>query len=984
MMTQARMTASARRRCIALLGALGAFLTQVHAQTAPAVAPAATPAKDSAIVLNPFQVSSDKDTGYAADSSLAGGRANTPLKLTPASISVMTTQFMDDMNVTNLLDAIGWSANVETRLQDSIDSAPFGTFEMNFRNSGGAGNYPTRNYFSFLFNSDSYNSERMEFSRGPNSLLFGSSSIGGISGNLTKMARFNDHRQETRFIVDSYGGWRSTIDSAYGADKFAVRFNGVVQRYKGFQKGTQVDVNGWHLTMSYKLGPKTQLRAEHEGNQQRQLLFQHYYNENASLWNRTTINSDNTAIPGTLGNFGVSQVSATNSYLVYTLNNQGAGILDYRGNQYRTTGTGYRMPWEGRTDLANFARLPSKDFNLGPADARTIKILNTHSVSIDHSFNENWFGQIAWQSHVLGPTELTTDQTANSYMIDINRFLPGVLGSPIGTVGAPNPNFGKAYAEVTMGRQFQENTSQDVRIMTSFKFERQKIFGFNVDLKQRFSLIVGGRYGTFEMFTRATRWVNNPAQLNPTNTVNQIRYRIYWDSPMPNITSKAPVGLPGLPAGAVFQEVNTGYAADDENHTQYGQIVSNTTFFNDRLSLIAGMRYDQTQRNNLDQFGFDATGTRMLMGAYDPVTKANKEGVRDRTAPKATTSNVGAVFYILPWIGLNANYSENFSGLPTGLGKIDGGGFQSPRGEGTDVGLRFSLADNKLYATASYYNSQSIGTIISGNQTTQMNRLWTNLGYTDAEHTSLAYRDVQSLKAKGYEFELTANLFRGFRMSLNHSRPDTRVIESNTGLASYFNAHLAEFQAGANAATGATLNGKVVQSPSQIALDIQSVKDFLNGLTSGSINNGTLKSSTNITGAYSFSREGKLKGLTIGGGAQLRGKRKNGSIDPQILYNITTTPTVQQTHDAAFKYLYVPSTTQITAFVSYDYRFSQKLRARFQLNVANLTNDDSPQWSSYGTLGANALLNGNPRMQILQNFTEFDPRKFTLTSTFTF
>ena len=50
----------------------------------------------------------------------------------------------------------------------------------------------------------------------------------------------------------------------------------------------------------------------------------------------------------------------------------------------------------------------------------------------------------------------------------------------------------------------------------------------------------------------------------------------------------------------------------------------------------------------------------------------------------------------------------------------------------------------------------------------------------------------------------------------------------------------------------------------------------------------------------------------------------------------------------------------------------------------NLLNDASPQWSSYGTLTANQLLNGNPRQQILQNFVEFDPRKFTLTSTFSF
>lgn len=952
---------------------MSAFSSASRAQTAP-VDPT-KPAAGDAVVLNPFEVNTEKDTGYAAGSSLAGGRANTPLKLTPASISVMTPEFMDDFNITNLTQAIGWTVNVETRSQESLNQGPFGSFEMNFRNSGGAGNYPTRNYFSFLFNSDSYNSERYEFSRGPNSLLFGSSSIGGLSGNLTKMARFNDRRNEFRFIVDSYGGWRSAIDTSYGKDRFAVRLNALVQRYNGFQDDTFTDVDAWHLAVSYKLTEKTQLRAEHESNYQREVLYNRYYQENASIWDRVTFNNDNTGINGNAGlaALGVQQISATNSYLVYSLNNPSAGILDYRGNQYRTTGTGYRMPWQGRTDIPRFARLPSKSFRLGPADARTEKNLNTNAFYVDHSFSEAWFAQLAGMTHVYGPTEETTDQTGSSYMIDINRLLPN---------GQPNPNFNKPYAEVTMGRQYQENTSQDARILTSFKFEIPKIFGLNVDLKQRFSIIGGYRRGTFEMFTRSTRWINNPAQLNPTNNINRINYRIYWDQPRPNIGKTAPAGLPGLPAGATFKEVDTGYAADDEGRSGYGQIVSNTFFFDERLSIIAGMRQDRSQRNNSDQYSFDSTTGRMLMGAYDPTIKANREGIRDRTKTKATTSNVGTVVYVLPWLGLVANYSENFSGLPTGVGKIDGGGFEQPRGKGKDFGLKIALPDNKAYFTASYYDAQSTSTIIGGNQITQLNRIWTNLGYTDAEHTTLNYRDVQSLKTKGYEFELTANPMRNFRTTMNYSLPQSQVIESNTGLKAYFARNLPEFEAGAAATTGAVLNGKTVQNPAQIALDVQSVKDFLNGLTLGSTQNSTYKYTANLAGTYEF-KDGALKGLSIGGGAQLRGKQKNGSVDAQILFN-TATPTVQQTRDAAFAYLYAPSTKLLTAFVSYDFRINAKIRARVQLNVENLLDDDKAQWTGYGTLAANQLQNGNPRMQVYNNFKEFDPRKFVLTSVFKF
>ncbi|MCX6953020.1 MAG: hypothetical protein NTV51_12775, partial [Verrucomicrobia bacterium] len=41
-----------------------------------------------AVKLTPFQVSTNKDRGYAAGNTLSGGRVDTPLELTPGSISV--------------------------------------------------------------------------------------------------------------------------------------------------------------------------------------------------------------------------------------------------------------------------------------------------------------------------------------------------------------------------------------------------------------------------------------------------------------------------------------------------------------------------------------------------------------------------------------------------------------------------------------------------------------------------------------------------------------------------------------------------------------------------------------------------------------------------------------------------------------------------------------------------------------------------------
>ena len=76
------------------------------------------------------------------------------------------------------------------------------------------------------------------------------------------------------------------------------------------------------------------------------------------------------------------------------------------------------------------------------------------------------------------------------------------------------------------------------------------------------------------------------------------------------------------------------------------------------------------------------------------------------------------------------------------------------------------------------------------------------------------------------------------------------------------------------------------------------------------------------------------------------------------------------------------------------------MQARFQINITNLFDDDKPQWSSDSVINAgqlqnlpNALTNngnaltapgGNPRLQVRSGFNQLEPRKISLTTTFTF
>ena len=74
--------------------------------------------EEQRVTLTPFEVRDEKDTGFAASSSLAGGRISTALKDTPVAYSVLTAEFLDAFNITNVAEAANWSVNTNFTMAD--------------------------------------------------------------------------------------------------------------------------------------------------------------------------------------------------------------------------------------------------------------------------------------------------------------------------------------------------------------------------------------------------------------------------------------------------------------------------------------------------------------------------------------------------------------------------------------------------------------------------------------------------------------------------------------------------------------------------------------------------------------------------------------------------------------------------------------------------------------------------------------------------
>ena len=204
----------------ALIAALLLPCAYATAQTAATPSTAAAPAKDEeVIVLTPFEVSADANHGYNATTTLAGNRLNTELRDVGSSVTVYTSQFLKDLGATNNTSLLQYTVSSEVggiygNFAGTGDSAALSEPDrpsQTTRVRGLAAADNTRDFFRSQIPWDSYNIDRIDLQRGPNSILFGEGSPAGIINAGTKQAQFKN-AGDVELRIGSYGSTRETLD----------------------------------------------------------------------------------------------------------------------------------------------------------------------------------------------------------------------------------------------------------------------------------------------------------------------------------------------------------------------------------------------------------------------------------------------------------------------------------------------------------------------------------------------------------------------------------------------------------------------------------------------------------------------------------------------------------------------------------------------------------------------------------------------------
>ncbi len=248
------------------------------------VAKPATPKneQDDVLVLSPFLVDPTEDSGYSATNTLAGTRIKTNLRDVGTALSVITSQFLQDTGAKNNQDLLKYTVGTEVGgVNGNFAGTGYGgglddtgsllrpDSSTRVRGLGAAAN--TRDFFVTEIPWDSYNVDRVDLQRGPNSILFGLGKPAGIVNVTTNIASFKDSTK-VELTISKYNSKREqlNINRVLLKGELSVRFDFMNENKHWQQKPTFQDDRRYFGAFRYapkflaKNGNRTELKFNYE------------------------------------------------------------------------------------------------------------------------------------------------------------------------------------------------------------------------------------------------------------------------------------------------------------------------------------------------------------------------------------------------------------------------------------------------------------------------------------------------------------------------------------------------------------------------------------------------------------------------------------------------------------------------------------------------------------------------------------------------
>jgi hypothetical protein len=634
---------------------------------------ASEPVGPSDIVnLSPFMVS-DTDDSWTATSTLVGNRTKQELAKVPASIDVITAEFIRDLSLGSLEDSAAFVAGltVQPRFESRNDDS-----RVSYRGLSGAST-TSRNFFMWYVPSDTYNVERFDFNKGSNSLMFGDSAPGGQATIYTK-------RPKKTPLTELYGSYSSfdttrlQLDlSRPITDRWAVRINAVDRVDRTYVEHNYQRLRAGDIALSFQPFPATTL-----------------------------------VIDGERGEY--ERRRADNALAILDLASPGKGYSQNNRWYYTSDGAIIQRP---------NAAIPSSDTTASSGNSVSLLSGQSVAVGLPGGIRKTFYGYSRF-TDILGTNDYldrpynvfsaTLDQGIGKLELEIaynqqfqhqdrndNSFGTSQTPPVISVDGS-----GRPYVDETGSVPFKVfgNIVKAARASAAYPF----VFGRWMKQYLVVSALRQKDYASSRRF-----FIANDA--GPGSIMNNIvTFRAYLDDP--KLTTPAfwdQFLLPNLPSTATFHPVvmetyvNTGPYVDIRYNRSLSASLSGE-YFGGRLNSLAGISWSRVSRKipAAYTYALDSTGRVTSPGTPDQNPAAYVYDPGYDFGARSTTLGLTYQLFNRDKFNLNlyADYSQSFNWQSgqTFFGQVLG----PVLGQTRELGVKTDLFDRQVFVTAAAFGIQ--------------------------------------------------------------------------------------------------------------------------------------------------------------------------------------------------------------------------------------------------------------------------------------
>ena len=614
-------TAAAVSRSLRVFAATVAGLVGLVASAQTAAN--APAANDEVLKLSEFQVSTSADKGYRAGNSVSATRIDTPIKDLPFAISAFTQQFITDVGARDLWDVVQYAPSVTSAGREFNA----GNAVYNIR---GFDQAPQHNGFVGEGYIDTVSVERVEVVKGPSSVLYGQVAPGGTVNYITKRPG-----TKAATTVNAQAGtqnfWRTSLDlnQPLVGKTLLFRFNGAWENGFEFINPGKQRTTVLAPVVTWRPVDRVSLTVDYQWFSRRETPPSAQIKPNIEI----------VALPGATG------LLPTSGVLVKP-DNSDAGFLSY-----------YPLPRDFNYLSNNDNR--ASDFESVNGEL-TVKVSDHWSARANFNWNKRavkqkltGFGNVFITVPTsYYPTGATLPISAANYLVAATAFANDVLNNPAAALQAPQ-------AQLPRRKRLQE------------QFDTAKTS--QVEMAGNYALSGATLKPLFGVFYNESKGIGRQRQSGsaafPHFTVWDIKNPATWDY----TTDFDPAVLP----------FSTNSRSVRRNSAAYG--VMNASFFKDRLSAVAGVRYNKSS-GSTDNF-------------LNPAASLAK------VSSSKTTPQVGLGWKATSDLMVYASYSESYvlnasaltlQGVPVGPAK-------PTTSKGYEAGVKTDFLEGRVSSTIAVF-----------------------------------------------------------------------------------------------------------------------------------------------------------------------------------------------------------------------------------------------------------------------------------------